>query len=66
MAIEAEHAYLPKYGQEWHSEPMEIWAQWLAPYRGQSLTDPALIETLKPDFYISEEPRLREKGMCEC
>ena len=23
MAIEAEHAYLPKYGMEWHSEPME-------------------------------------------
>ena len=33
MAIEAEHAYLPKYGLEWHSEPMSIWTNWLAPYR---------------------------------
>ena len=54
---------LRRYGQEWHSEPMEIWEKWLAPYRGMSLTDPHLVETQKPDFYVQEEPRLRAKGM---
>jgi hypothetical protein len=52
-----------RYGQEWHSEPMEIWERWLEPYRGKSLTDPALIATQKPDFYLAEEPRLKAKGM---
>lgn len=42
---------------------MEIWERWLAPYRGMSLTDPSLVVTLKPDFYVKEEPRLRSKGM---
>jgi hypothetical protein len=28
-----------------------------------SLTDPKLIVTQKPDFYIAEEPKLRAKGM---
>ena len=31
MAIEAHHAYLPKYHLEWHSEPMSIWNDWLLP-----------------------------------
>ena len=44
MAIEAEHAYLPKYGLEWHSEPMSIWTNWLAPYRcGPDLRTAALL-----------------------
>ena len=38
--IEAHHAYLPKYGLEWHSEPMSIWTEWLKPYRGKDLSDP--------------------------
>jgi hypothetical protein len=42
---------------------MEIWERWLEPYRGKSLTDPALIATRKPDFYLAEEPRLKAKGM---
>ena len=63
MAIEAEHAYLPKYGLEWHSEPMSIWEQWLLPYRGQALHDPKLINTLKPSFYIEEEEHLKEKNI---
>ena len=42
---------------------MEIWEQWLAPYRGMSLADPSLVVTQKPDFYVSEEPKLRAKGM---
>jgi hypothetical protein len=63
MAIVAEHAYLPKYGLEWHSEPMSIWDEWLNPYRGQALHDPKLLETQKPSFYVEEEARLAEKGM---
>ena len=47
MAIEAEHAYLPKYGLEWHSEPMSIWTNWLAPYRcGPNLRAAALLPSV--------------------
>ena len=63
MAIVAEHAYLPKYGLEWHSEPMSIWDEWLKPYRGQALHDPELLETQKPSFYMEEEAHLAQKGM---
>eukprot|EP01047_Picozoa_sp_COSAG01_P049087 COSAG01_NODE_4832_length_4703_cov_16.848610_2_plen_283_part_00 len=63
LGIEAEHAYLPKYGMEWHSEPMSIWSEWLEPYRGQALDDPVLRETKKPSFYVTEEGNLKAKGM---
>eukprot|EP01051_Picozoa_sp_SAG22_P015595 SAG22_NODE_2060_length_3063_cov_1.479757_3_plen_98_part_00 len=46
------HADLPKHGTAWHSEPMKgIWEQWLQPYLGKSLADPALKTTRPPEWW---------------
>lgn len=63
MTIEAEHAYLPKYGLEWHSEPMSIWDEWLQPYRGNALDDPLLVDTKFPSFFVQDQENLVEKGL---
>ena len=50
--VVALHANLPKYGLTWHKEPMkDIWDEWLKPYLGKSLADPALVHTYPPSWW---------------
>lgn len=53
--VVALHANLPKYGLSWHKEPMKgIWDEWLQPYLGKSLSDPALKHTAPPRWWLDE------------
>lgn len=50
--VEVLHANLPTYGLMWHKEPMkDIWDDWLKPYLGKSLADPALLHTEPPSWW---------------
>ena len=50
------HANLPKYGLSWHKEPMKgICDEWLQPYLGKSLSDPALKHTVPPKWWLDED-----------
>ena len=51
MDVFAYHADLTRHGEAWHKEPMTIWADWLAPYLGNSLADPAVRETAAPSWW---------------
>lgn len=54
------HANLPKYGLSWHKEPMKgIWDEWLQPYLGNSLSDPALHRTVPPRWWLDEHEPYR-------
>ena len=56
IGVEALHANLPKYGLEWHKEPMEgIWDDWLQPYLGKELSSPELQHsTVPPRWWVDE------------
>ena len=59
MAIEAHHAYLPKYHLEWHSEPMSIWNDWLLPCPPPSLSPlPPSSKTISRPCHRLSKPSL--------
>eukprot|EP01047_Picozoa_sp_COSAG01_P024154 COSAG01_NODE_1483_length_10158_cov_38.218290_15_plen_58_part_00 len=45
------HANLPDYHMSWHKEPMSLWDEWLKPYLGKQLSDPALRRTQPPPWW---------------
>ena len=59
LAIETQafHANLPTHGEKWHKEPMTIWADWLQPYLGKSLADPAIRGAPPPGRFASATGR---------